>query len=274
MTQHSILRKMTKPQAPDVSGEMGGLAEAAQQAALATLGLVVQRRDSQYRVGEIDGGLGGVSDLRVGLHFSDGRTGAIVLSAGCVGAIVEMLTIGRVLAKAPPERKPTQTDYLLALPLLKHMLQLWQNDQFVDVTIGAMADDDAALALRIGGGLCHVYSVELFAARDFTITVIAPQIVTPLVDTAPLKKLNLEQITLTLEAVLCDLTISSRALATLHVGQCLDLPKISPSSTYLKGAGDAKLPVDIGRDGAFRAVRLRQRKEKSPEPASEGFEAI
>ncbi|MCF2870297.1 FliM/FliN family flagellar motor switch protein [Octadecabacter sp. G9-8] len=202
-----------------------------------------------------------------------GLTGLFLINPALRSALVEMQTMGNLLAASEDERKVTRTDAVLAVPFASQLLR-----ELADVGFGAGVLDPAAYDmgpmddLRTAGlvmtpGLYRSWriSVQLGGSERQGEMLIAmrPDVTTPIAahDTAPEWSMALrgavEEAPADLEAVLARMVLPMSKIEEFEVGQVLQLAGTTVGSVSLVGPGGQKVAMArLGQVAGKRAVRV------------------
>jgi len=206
-----------------------------------------------------------------------GVPGAAVLDAQMSAALVEVQTMGRVLARPAQPRAPTRTDAAIAQLLIEGMLtrliDLLEDEgaHLRGYSFGAMIEDGRALALVMGTCAYEVMRVgcDLGADRGGEVILALPCPPEP-VDEAPDRAAQgdpagarplrdrLLSAPARLDAVLCRMPLPLNQLRGLKPGQVLPLPAGVLTATALEVApGRVVARAVLGQMSGQRALRLR-----------------
>lgn len=208
-----------------------------------------------------------------------GLPGAAVLDAQMTAALVEVQTMGRVLARAAVPRTPTRTDAAIAQPLiegtLKRLIDLLGEDgdgaRLRGYAFGAMIEDGRALALALDTGDYEIMRVgcDLGADRAAELLLALP-LPPPVSDpvqqdntpdeagAAPPLRDRLLAAPARLDAVLCRMPLPLHQVRGLKPGQVLMLPAGVLGATTLEvSPGRTVARAMLGQMSGQRALRLR-----------------
>lgn len=210
------------------------------------------------------------------LDNADGAPGAAVLDAQMTAALVEVQTMGRVMARPAAPRLPTRTDAAIAQPLIEGMLarliDLLDEDgaRLRGYAYGAMIENGRALALALDPGEYEVMRVgcDLGADRAADLLLALPVPArgsdavteTPQADQPVARSLRdrLLGAPARLDAVLCRMPLPLHQLRGLQPGQVLQLSAGVLNTTALEVApGRVVARAVLGQMSGQRALRLR-----------------
>lgn len=210
------------------------------------------------------------------LDGPDGAAGVMTLDAGTLAAVIEMQTMGRVLARPTPERVLTRTDAAMAAPLVDGILrrvsqhQTGQPDAYwiCGFHFGAMIDDRRSLGLALTATDYHLFTMQVdlgSAVRQGQMSLALPVRANPdqprqdaalQVATRALQR-QLLAAPVRLDAVLCRLSLPLAGLGKLAVGDLLPLPPDALRDVALEAAGRRRVATGrLGRLDGMRALRL------------------
>lgn len=230
---------------------------------------------------DIAGRIGDDGALLVLLDGAAGQTGAIWLDRAIVAAIVEQQTTGRISTRPPPDRPCTSTDAALAAPLIDALLSLVED--LVEVAadracltgyrFGARVEDAAAVVLAVEADRLRVFTLGVAVAEGTVqgaITLALPEApAAPEADGPDAREKSAATargmqtfgtIRAELTAAICRLHLPLEMVATLQVGDRLDLPDTRLDMTELVTIAGASAGMgQLGQSGGFRAVRLVDR---------------
>lgn len=238
----------------------------------------------------------GADSLPVLLDGPEGRRGALWLNRDAVAALVEHQTTGRISGKPAADRPFTATDAALSAPLVDAALA--QAEALAEVAadracltgfrFGARAEDATTLVLAIEADRLRVFSLTLDfngGAAQGTLLLALPEPETrPAQDPgAPASRQTLSDkacggLRATLTAVICQMHLPLRDLASLAPGDLLELKENRLDETELVTiAGTCVATGQLGQSGGFRALRLyagAPRDTRSTPAPSPDFKAV
>lgn len=210
------------------------------------------------------------------LDGPDGAVGVMTLDAATLGALIEMQTVGQVLARPPRDRPLTRTDAAMAAPLVDGVLQR-MSQHLADhpdhiwtcgYRYGAMMDDRRSLGMALHAPDFHVFRLPLDIAdglRSGEVLLALPHRNIPALQAdaaadAGVSR-HLQQRVLDapvrLDAILCRLSIPLSRIGRLAVGDVMELPTDALREVMIEGVG--RQPVATARLGkldGMRALRL------------------
>jgi len=288
-TQVTLLRRMTRPQGPEVAENpltsLRAVRLALTKAADDSVGLVLTVQSVAEEVTGLDEMLGILDDeqLLVGLAREGDLAGVIALDMEMRAAVLEMETMGAILAQPAEKRAPTRTDKMLCEPLLAEFLSAFPGavlgtplEGWMD---GILPGDKvrsaraAGLILTDGDYRIVRMTVDLGAAERQGMLLMAlplvqetapPEAAPPLpVDWEGAFQDTIADAPATLQAQLHRFPVSLAAAQSLQVGSILPLPGCTVSSVRLLSPdGQVVAQAKLGQLGGYRAVRL----EAAPAP--------
>lgn len=213
--------------------------------------------------------------LLVLLDGPDGRTGAAVLSADLVDAIIQQQTMGKVTAASGDPREMTRTDAAMVAPFLDALLERSavlpevETDRFLlgGFKFGARADDDRMLGLALDAAQFRVLNLSFDLARgvrqgDLLLCMPLPDL--SCAQEAEPDSQNggtLHNIVLNipadLTAVLCKLRRPLSELGAFQVGDTITIPRSALKEAGLFAVTGRRIcQGQLGQSGGFRALRL------------------
>ncbi|KQI70997.1 flagellar switch protein FliM [Loktanella sp. 5RATIMAR09] len=288
-TQVTLLRRMTRPQgqgeAENPLTSSRAVRLALTKAANDSVGLVLTVESVGEEVIALDDMLAtlGADLMLVGLERDGALSGLIALDMEMRAAVLEMETMGTVLARPADTRAPTQTDKALCDPVLHSFLGAFPQavlgtplEGWMDgVAIGAKVESARAAGLVLMDRTYRIVrmSVDLGVADRRAQLVIAlplvevaavPEAAPPVpVDWHQIFRENVHDAPACLEALLYRAPISLATAQALQVGTVLPLPGCTVNSVRLLSPdGHEVAQAKLGQIGGYRAVRL----EPAPAP--------
>jgi flagellar motor switch protein FliM len=210
------------------------------------------------------------------LDGPDGVAGVMTLDAATLAAVIEMQTMGRVLARPAPERTLTRTDAAMAAPLVDGILRRLSQQQaeqpdaywICGFHFGAMIDDRRSLGLALTATDYHHFAMQVdlgSSVRQGEMSLALPVRANPdqprhdaahLQATRQLQR-QLLSAPVCLDAVLCRLSLPLAGLGKLAVGDVLPLPPDALREVALETAGRRRVATGrLGRIDGMRALRL------------------
>ena len=209
--------------------------------------------------------------------------GLMALSPAVLSGLIEVQTMGRVLAQAPIPRKPTRTDAAMVAPVIERALAALDEALADEADLAwaggfryaSFLDDPRPLALLLDDQPYRVLSaqVSLSGGAKLGEIVLAlpakgrghrPHLASALADDAHAVQAFTHQmnevvmgVPCQLDAVLARLTLSLVAVLQLEPGVIVPLPKSALSGIRLEGLD--RLPLAearLGQNSGMRAVRL------------------
>ncbi len=288
-THVTLLRRMTRPQGqgetenPLTSSRAVRLALT--KAANDSVGLVLTVESVGEEVIALDDMLATLgSDLMlVGLERDGALSGLIALDMEMRAAVLEMETMGAVLAQPAETRAPTHTDKVLCDPVLRSFIAAFPQavlgtplEGWMDgIGIGAKVESARAAGLVLTDRTYRIVrmGVDLGVADRRAQLVIAlplaeaatvPEPAPPApVDWQQVFQDNIYEAPACLEALLYRAPISLATAQSLKVGTVLPLPGCTVNSVRLLSRDGHELAqAKLGQIGGYRAVRL----ETAPAP--------
>ncbi len=122
----SVLRRKARGPGKPVADALSdvGIGRATRKAAEAALGAPLHVLDFERETWGLTDGLSRCGDdpLLLGLDGPGGRRGLIALDGQARAAVVELSTLGRVLAEAPGGREPTAAEAALTMPFVEALM--------------------------------------------------------------------------------------------------------------------------------------------------------
>lgn len=255
------------------------------RAANDTVGLVLTVTGVGEEVQPLDGLLEGLGDelMLVGLERDGHLAGLIALDMQLRAAVLEMQTVGSVIAAPAELRQPTGTDKIMCEPLLLALLNAmpgamggtewdgWIDKCRLGSRIGsaraaglALRDCDyRVLRLTVDLGVADRQGVVLVALPPLVQSVgTEPEVVDDL-DWGTLFRNAVSESPATLTAHLHRFSIPLGKARALHIGQVLPLPGCNVHSVQLLSPDGKKVAqAKLGQLGGMRAVRI----EPAPSP--------
>ena len=210
------------------------------------------------------------------LDGPDGRVGVMTLDAALLAALIEMQTVGQVLARPLRDRPLTRTDAAMAAPLVDGVL-LRMSQHLADhpdrhwacgYRFGAMIEDRRSLGLALGAPDYHVFRLPLDIAdgvRAGELMLALPQHVEPEVpvsdagqgEVSPHLQLRVLEAPVRLDAVLCRLSLPLADIGRLAVGDVLALPADALRVIAIEGVGRRRVATArLGKLDGMRALCL------------------
>jgi len=282
-TQVTLLRRMTRPQGQEATGNPLTSSRAVRlaltKAANDTVGLILTVQSVAEETTDLDDMLGSLSDdlMLVGLWRADHLVGVIALDMEMRAAVLEMETMGAVLAQPAENRVPTRTDKMLCDPLVAAFLSAFPTavaGTVLDGWIDGVTSGDRVESVRAAGLVlsdCAYRIVRLcvdlgVADRQAQVVMVLP-VVKDVVETVaePHETADwdatfqdaVSNAPACLTALLHRFPVSLATAQGLQVGSVLSLPGCTVNSVRLlspdgKGVAQAKL----GQVGGYRAIRL------------------
>ena len=288
-TQATLLRRMTRPQGQVVAENPLTSSRAVRlaltKAANDTAGLVLTVQSVAEEVTTLDDMLATLGDdlMLVGLDRDDALAGLIALDMEMRAAVLEMETMGAVLARPAETRAPTRTDQMLCDPLLRNFLVAFPGavigtplEGWMDgATTGEKLDSARAAGLILTDCAYRIVrmSVDLGVADRRAMLVIVLPLVEeaavpevappPPIDWQQIFRENVHNAPASLQALLYRAPISLATAQSLQVGSVLPLLGCSVNSVRLLSPdGQVVAQAKLGQIGGYRAVRL----EAAPAP--------
>lgn len=255
------------------------------RAANDTVGLVLTVTGMAEEVQPLDGLLDGLDDelMLVGLERDGHLAGVIALDMQLRAAVLEMQTVGSVIAAAAEVRQPTGTDKIMCEPLLLALLNAlpgamggseldgWIDKCRLGNRIGSaraaglvLRDCDyRVLRLTVDLGVADRQGIVLIALPPLAQSVgIEPELVDVL-DWGTQFRNAVSEAPATLTAHLHRFSIPLAKARALQVGQVLPLPGCNVHSVRLLSPDGKKVAqAKLGQLGGMRAVRV----EPAPSP--------
>ncbi|MDO6726491.1 FliM/FliN family flagellar motor C-terminal domain-containing protein [Cognatishimia sp. 1_MG-2023] len=239
--------------------------------------LVSSVRMSAYRMDDLQSNLDEVG-LFLLLEGPEGATGAAIVSFECMRALLEHLTMGRVLGKAvDATRTPTAVDAALMSSVLDGMLgacdrafgALESSDWGAGHHFGSMVEDRRTLVLSLAGNGFSIYDIELSLGeigQKGRMQLVLPNDKVAAVDEfsdeareakAQLFRENVMLAPAEMRAVLHRITMPYDKFKSLAPGDLLEVPKMALQETSLEiHCGDVMASGALGQMNGQRAVRL------------------
>ena len=282
--QAALLRRMTRPQGQQVAENPLTSSRAVRlaltKASNDTVGLMLTVQGVADEVTGLDDMLGSLGDdlMLVGLERAGDLAGLIALDMDMRAAVLEMETMGAVLAQPAEPRAPTRTDKMLCDPLLAAFLA-----EFPAAVVGTPLEGwmngilpgDKVKSGRSAGLIladCDYrvvrMTVDLGVAERQGMLVMAlplqqdpsPPQAEPLVavDWGSKFQETVAEAPACLEALLHRFPVSLATAQSLQVGSILPLPGCTVSSVRLLSPGGQEVgQAKLGQVGGYRAVRLQ-----------------
>ncbi len=282
-TQATLLRRLIRPQGQEAAvnplTSSRAVRLAVTKAANDTVGLVLTVQGVAEEVTGLDDMLGSLPDdlMLVALERQGLLAGLIALDMEMRAAVLEMETMGALLATPADLRAPTHTDKMLCDPLLTAFLSAFPA-AVVDTPLEGWADGvspgekiqntrAAGLVLEDREYRVVRLNMELGVAERQAQMVIALPIVqsddvavmppVPAVDWTGTLQDNIADAPACLDALLHRFPVSLATAQALQVGSVLRLPGCSVSSVRLLAPdGQVVAQAKLGQIGGYRAVRL------------------
>ncbi|EBA10623.1 FliM/FliN family flagellar motor switch protein [Roseobacter sp. CCS2] len=288
-TQVTLLRRMTRPQGQEVADNPLTSSRAVRlaltKAANDTVGLVLTVQSVAEEVTSLDDMLGTLADelMLVALERDGGLAGLIALDMEMRAAVLEMETMGAVLAHPAEARAPTLTDKTLCDPLLQAFLSAFPLavldtplEGWMDsVVLGHKIESTRAAGLVLADRDYRIVrlSVDLgVAERQAELVIVLPVVQhAPEPETTPETFFDwdsdfqdrVSDAPARLDALLHRFPISLATAQGLQVGSVLPLPGCTVNSVRLLSPdGHEVAQAKLGQIGGYRAVRL----EAAPAP--------
>jgi flagellar motor switch protein FliM len=210
------------------------------------------------------------------LDGPDGRVGVMTLDAALLAALIEMQTVGQVLARPQRDRPLTRTDAAMAAPLVDGVL-LRMSQHLADhpdrhwacgYRFGAMIEDRRSLGLALGAPDYHVFRLPLDIAdgvRAGELMLALPQHAEPgdpvgasaQGEASPHLQLRVLEAPVRLDAVLCRLSLPLADIGRLAVGDVLALPADVLREIAIEGVGRRRVATArLGKLDGMRALCL------------------
>ena len=280
---------MTRPQGPEVAEKPLTSSRAVRlaltRAANDTVGLVLTVQSVAEEVTGLDDMLSTLGEelMLVGLSRAGDLAGLIAFDMELRAAVLEMETMGAVLAKPAEKRPPTRTDMMLCEPLLAAFLSAFPGavlgtplERWLDdILPGDKVDSVRAAGLVLTDCDYRIVrmAVDLGVADRQGMLVMALPLVqeTTLPEAAPplsdewdsMFQQAIADAPASLEALLHCFPVSLATAQSLQVGSVLPLPGCTVSSVRLLSPdGQVVAQAKLGQVGGYRAVRL----EAAPPP--------
>lgn len=288
-TRVTLLRRMTRPPGPEVAESPLTSSRAVRlaltRAANDTVGLVLTVQSVAEEVTGLDDMLSTLGDglMLVGLNRDGDLAGVVALDMEMRAAVLEMETMGAVLAEPAEQRPPTRTDKMLCEPLLAEFLSAFPGAVLgtpLDGWLDSILPGDKLGSARAAGLIltdCDYrivrMAVDLGVADRQGMLMMAlplaeksapPEVALPLpVDWTTAFQDTVAEAPATLAAQLHRFPVSLATAQSLEVGSILPLPGCTVSSVRLLSPdGQVVAQAKLGQLGGYRAVRL----EAAPAP--------
>lgn len=288
-THVTLLRRMTRPQGQGETENPLSSSRAVRlaltKAANDSVGLVLTVESVGEEVTALDDMLAtlGTDLMLVGLERDGALSGLIALDMEMRAAVLEMETMGAVLARPAETRVPTHTDKVLCDPVLCGFLGAFPHavlgtplEGWMDgVVIGTKVESARAAGLVLTDCTYRIVrmGVDLGVADRHAQLVIALPLVEvaaapetappPPVDWQQIFRENVRDAPACLEALLYRAPLSLATAQSLQVGTVLPLPGCTVHSVRLLSPdGHEVAQAKLGQMGGYRAVRL----ESAPAP--------
>lgn len=288
-TQVTLLRRKTRPHGPDVAENPLTSSRAVRlaltKAANDTVGLVITVQGVAEEVASLDDMLESFGDelMLIGLENEDQLTGLIAVNMEMRAAVLEMETIGALLAQTAEVRAPTRTDKTLCDPLIDAFLTAFPFSVVGTPLEGwlegcrpaAQVESTRAAGLVLSEGDYRIVrmTVDLGVAERQGELVIALPLLQedgpietappPIVDWQADFRGVVEDAPAALNAQLHRFHISLATAQSLEVGSVLPLTGCTVNSVLLLAPdGQQVAQAKLGQAGGYRAVRL----EAAPAP--------
>ena len=215
--------------------------------------------------------------MLVELLSNDRLVGLVTLDTQMRAALLEMQTMGKMIAMMPEDRMPTLTDKRMCEPLLDYLLQTLPQaligtgcDGWIGtVTLGNLIKSARASQLRLTD--CQYRILRMDSAFDVADRSGALQIILPVTVTEPepdpqdaepvnwdeLFRERIETSPATLDAILHRFDLPLGNAKDLQVGQLLPLPGCTVRSVQMvSSGGNVVAHAKLGQVGGKRAVRI------------------
>lgn len=249
--------------------------------------LVGSVRLAAYRMDDLQSNLDEVG-LFLLLEGPEGATGAAIVSFDCLRALIEHMTMGRVLGKAADSnRAPTAVDAALMSSVLDGMLaacdmafdSLDSSAWVPGHHFGSMVEDRRTLVLSLAGDGFSVFDLELSlgeVGQKGRIQLILPNEKVAAIDEfsdeareakAQVFRENVMLAPAELRAVLHRITMPYDKFKSLAPGDLLEIPQMALQNTALEiHQGEVMVSGALGQMNGQRAVRLiLPQAEQAPE---------
>ena len=215
--------------------------------------------------------------MLVGLQCEGRVVGLLALDIQMRSAVVEIQTMGRLVARQAADRPPTATDKAMCEPVLSALLDALPAavtgtnfDGWVDgLSLGGMIESTRAAGLTLDDGSYRALrmTVDLGVADRETYLLLALPVVTAEEDVLPEPQQPVDWATAlrgtvsaapaTLDAVLHRFKIPIGRAQSLRVGQLVPLPGCTVNSVRLTAPGGrAVASAKLGQAGGMRALRI------------------
>ena len=288
-TQVTLLRRMTRSQGQEAADNPLTSSRAVRlaltKAANDTVGLVLTVESVAEEITGLDEMLASLTGdlMLVALEQEQGLVGLIALDMEMRAAVLEMETMGAVLAHPADERAPTRTDKMLCDPLLEAFLEAFPTAVAgtpLDGWLDGVMPGDSVESLRAAGLVLEDrdyrivrLSVNLAGAeRQAQLIICLPleQDVAS-IDDIPAQHVewdstfeaNVADAPASLDALLHRFPVSLATAQALQVGSVLPLPGCTVNSVRLLSPdGKEVAQAKLGQMGGYRAVRI----EAAPAP--------
>lgn len=210
------------------------------------------------------------------LDGPEGAVGVMTLDAAMLAALIEMQTVGQVLARPLRDRPLTRTDAAMAAPLVDGILL--RISQHLDAhpdrywtcgyRFGAMIEDRRSLGMALAAPDYHIFRVPLDIAagvREGEVILALPQREDPDAQargadqTQASRHLQARVLDapVRLDAVLCRLSLPLSDVGRLSVGDLLELPNDAMREIAIEGVGRRRVATArLGKIDGMRALRL------------------
>lgn len=288
-THVTLLRRMTRPQGQGETENPLSSSRAVRlaltKAANDSVGLVLTVESVGEEVTALDDMLATLAPdlMLVGLERDGALSGLIALDMEMRAAVLEMETMGAVLARPAETRVPTHTDKVLCDPVLCGFIAAFPQavlgtplEGWMDgVVIGAKVESARAAGLVLTDCTYRIVRMsvdlgvadrraQLVMALPLVEVVAAPETAPPPpVDWEQIFRENVRDAPACLEALLYRAPLSLATAQSLKVGSVLPLPGCTVHSVRLLSPdGHEVAQAKLGQMGGYRAVRL----ESAPAP--------
>ncbi len=251
------------------------------KAANDTIGLVLTVMGMGEDVQPLDDLLGGLDDtlMLIGLQRNGQLAGILALDMQMRAAVMEMQTVGRLIAKQAEDRTPTGTDktmcdpvlaaFLTALPLAMAGTELdgWVDgallgDRIDSRRVAGLVLDDRdyrTLRLTVDLGVADRQGALLLALPLATKTAVPARDPVDDMDWGTQFRAVVADAPASLEAQLHRFTIPLAQARALRAGQVLPLPGCTVNSVRIMSPDGHKIAqAKLGQLGGMRAVRIEQ----------------
>ncbi|MFQ6547978.1 FliM/FliN family flagellar motor C-terminal domain-containing protein [Aestuariibius sp. 2305UL40-4] len=275
----SVLRRKARGSGRPVAEALSdvGIGRATRKAAEAALGAPLHVLDFERETCGLEGGLSRCGDdpLLFGLDGPTGRRGLIALDAQARAAVVELSTLGRVLAEAPVGRRPTAAEAALVVPFVEALMAALGEAALGELAAfgGAeMLPDPGTAELLLAPENHEVTRIRLRlndAGREGQVLIMLPAPVDKVMEDKALPskvegwEAKLRQgvlaATSDLEIVLARMNLPFSAIRTFAPGATIPLPSDAFGKVTLESLdGRVVARGRLGQVSGVRAVRLAE----------------